>query len=184
MSELIGFQEQMTWMGEEVLTLAEVWPEQPRAMIVGLNPAPRSVEAGHYYQGKSGQRQLLRLVSAGLLTTPNGSYFEESALAAGVGFTDIVRRPTTAESGVTKAEIAHGSNLLAESLAVRDVQLVICVFRHPVQALLGSSGTPRNPESAHLLGRAGVQNARTIPGSTLRGGDYEPVARGSLSASL
>lgn len=140
-------------MGEEVLTIAEVWPEQPRAMIVGLNPAPASVEAGHYYQGRSGQRQLHRLVSAGLVAPPNGTFFEESALAAGVGFTDIVRRPTTAENGVSKAEIRHGSTLLAESLAAHDVQLVICVFRHPVQALLGSSGTP------------GLQNQRTSWGA-------------------
>ena len=117
MNELIGYQERITWMGQGVLTLAEVWPDRPRAMIVGLNPAPVSVEAGHYYQGKSGQRQLHRLVSAGLLSPPSGSYFEESALAAGVGFTDIVRRPTTGEAGVSKAEIAHGSTLLTESLA-------------------------------------------------------------------
>lgn len=31
-------------------------------MIVGLNPAPRSVAAGHYYQGPVGQQQITRLV--------------------------------------------------------------------------------------------------------------------------
>lgn len=46
-----------------------VWSEHPRAMIVGLNPAQASVEAGPYYQGKSGQRQLHRLVSAEVLAT-------------------------------------------------------------------------------------------------------------------
>ena len=68
--DLTAYQTQTEWMGEPVLTLAALWPEQPRAMIVGLNPAPASVEVGHYYQGRSGQRQLLRLADAGLFEGP------------------------------------------------------------------------------------------------------------------
>lgn len=142
MSELIGYQERSTWMDEEILTLADIWPESPTAMIVGLNPAPPSVEAGHYYQGRAGQGQLRKLAAAGLFALPTGRQFEEEALAAGVGFTDIVKRPTTGEDGVTKAEIAHGSQLLAEKLSARDVKLIVCVFRHPVKALLGIDGAP------------------------------------------
>ena len=108
-------------MGAEILTLADIWPQQPRAMIVGLNPAPTSVEAGHYYQGRAGQGQLRKLASAGLFELPSGRHFEKAALAAGVGFTDIVKRPTTGEDGVTKAEITHGSQLLTEALSARNV---------------------------------------------------------------
>lgn len=43
------FQTRIEWMGESVLTLEDVWPNRPRGMIVRLNPAPASVEAGHYY---------------------------------------------------------------------------------------------------------------------------------------
>lgn len=142
MRDLIGYQERTNWMGEETLTLADIWPDQPRAMIVGLNPAPPSVEAGHYYQGRSGQGQLRKLAAAGLFETPAGRHFEEAALAARVGFTDIVKRPTTGEDGVSKAEIAHGSGLLAEALSTRGINLVVCVFRHPVKALLGDEGSP------------------------------------------
>lgn len=35
MTDLIGYQERVDWMGMEVLTLAEIWPSRPRAMIVG-----------------------------------------------------------------------------------------------------------------------------------------------------
>ena len=52
-------QAKVEWMGTPVLTLRDLWPEQPRAVIVGLNPSLRSVEVGHYYQGRLGQRQLL-----------------------------------------------------------------------------------------------------------------------------
>lgn len=153
MSAIIGFQERTTWMGEEVLTLRDVWPEQPRAMIVGLNPAPSSVAVGHYYQGQVGQTQLRRLAAAGLFVAPTGRYFEEAALASGVGLTDIVKRPSRGEGGVRPDEIRHGSAALAEKLGTAAVELVVCVFRHPVKALLGDEGSP------------GIQDTRTSWGA-------------------
>lgn len=48
-------------LGEPVLTLEDIWPARPRGVSVGPNPTPTSVAAGHYHQGRSGQRQLLRL---------------------------------------------------------------------------------------------------------------------------
>jgi double-stranded uracil-DNA glycosylase len=139
---MIGYQTSEDWMGEQVHTLADIWPDAPRAMIVGLNPAPTSVAAGHYYQGASGRRQLLRLAAARVFSAPDDGRFEAPALAAGVGFTDIVKRPTTGESGVSAAEIQHGRKILVHELASRRVPLVICVFRHPVAALLGTEGRP------------------------------------------
>jgi TDG/mug DNA glycosylase family protein len=132
-------------MGESVLTLADVWPEeQPLAMIVGLNPAPRSVDLAHYYQGRSGQRQLLRLADAGLFRRPEpgSTYFEPAALEAGVGFTDVVKRPTRSEKDVRLEEVEFGRQALSRELGAHGVPLVICVFRHPVTALLGTSGAP------------------------------------------
>lgn len=129
-------------MGADLLTLADIWPDNPRAMIVGLNPSPVSVAAGHYYQGRSGQRQLRRLVEAGVIEPPHGSTFEEAALAAGIGFTDIVKRPTARENGVRRTEIEQGRRALREKLSAAEIPVVICVFRHPVKALLGTYGTP------------------------------------------
>ncbi|PTL71767.1 hypothetical protein C1I63_02180 [Rathayibacter caricis DSM 15933] len=139
---LLGYQSVQEWLGEEVLTLADVWPESLRAVVVGLNPAPASVDAGHYYQGKTGQRQLGRLVDAGVMSRPPARHFEEVALAAGIGFTDVVKRPTRSEGGVGAIEIEYGRRTLNDKLAALDVPLVICVFRHPVGALLGDEGRP------------------------------------------
>lgn len=142
-AELVAYQEIVEWMGAPVLTLADLWPsESARAMIVGLNPAPKSVDAGHYYQGKAGQTQLNRLVGAGLFAAPVESrFFEQRALAAGVGFADLVRRPTSGEDGVSSRELEHGRDDLTRKLRERAVPLVVCVFRHPVTALLGTPGT-------------------------------------------
>ena len=140
MDKLIGYQAREHWMGHEVLTLADVWPAEPRAMIVGLNPAPSSVEVGHYYQGQVGQSQLRKLAAAGLFGAPSGRHFEKAALAARVGFTDIVKRPSRGEGDVGADEIRYGSAQLTDNLRARGVGLIVCVFRHPVKVLLGSEG--------------------------------------------
>lgn len=150
---LQGHQEQTTWMGEDVLTLAELWPERPRAMVIGLNPAPVSVAAGHYYQGRVGRTQMKRLAAAGLFAWPADGKFEANALSGGVGFADLVRRPTVGEDDVSAAELAHGRTHLEDRLSEAGAPLVICVFRHPVKALLGVEGAP------------GLQSRRTKSGS-------------------
>jgi len=142
MTDLIGYQAREDWMGADVLTLADVWPAEAQAMIVGLNPAPASVAAGHYYQGQVGQTQLRRLASAGLFRHTSGRWFEEAAAESGVGFTDIVKRASRGEKDVHPDEIRHGSALLTEKLGSRNVELVVCVFRHPVKVLLGREGKP------------------------------------------
>jgi TDG/mug DNA glycosylase family protein len=129
-------------MGAEVLTLAEVWPKMPLAMIVGLNPVPSSVAAGHYYQGHVVRRQLMRLVGIGAMAAPTGTHFEQVAADAGIGFTDLVRRPSVGEKDVKSRELADGRAKLESSLANRSVPLIVCIFRHPVRALLCSDGAP------------------------------------------
>jgi len=42
-------------MGQKVETLADLLQPGLRAVVVGINPAPTSVAAGHYYHGASGQ---------------------------------------------------------------------------------------------------------------------------------
>ena len=81
------------WMGQKVETLADLLQPGLRAVVVGINPAPTSVAAGHYYHGASGQTFFARLVRIRLL--PDGEGFEDDrAFAAGIGFTDVVKRPT------------------------------------------------------------------------------------------
>lgn len=166
MGDLVGYQEHGEHDGQAFVTLADVWPPVVRAAIVGLNPAPRSVAAGHYYQGRAGQRQIARLVAAGLLGDPDGPHIEAAALAAGVALTDLVKRPTTGEGGLSAAEIAAGREHLVRALAARGVPLVVCVFRHPVRALLGTYGVP------------GFQAERTSWGARVfrMPGPFAPVA--------
>jgi TDG/mug DNA glycosylase family protein len=167
MTALTGYQSYEEWKGTRVLSLRDVWPEHPRAAIVGINPSPGSVAAGHYFQGPVGRRQLRRIADALGWDVPDNGYFEEAGLAQGVGFTDMVKRPTPREVGVSAAELAHGRDLLAIKLASRHVRLVIAVYRQPVLALLGAEGKP------------GVQPTRTSWGAQVfrMPGPFETPAR-------
>ena len=49
------------WMGQPVETLEDLLRPGLRAVCIGINPAPTSVRAGHYYQGRLGQQFYERL---------------------------------------------------------------------------------------------------------------------------
>ncbi|MGC3994058.1 MAG: hypothetical protein QM779_08140 [Propionicimonas sp.] len=139
MRELIGFQASIEWLGERVLSLRDVWPEgRLRAVVVGLGQSPLSVEAGHRYQG--GQDvNMRRLARAGLFAETDGGIWEPTALDAGVGFTDLVRRPI---GPVSMADLRHGAPLLRATLAAREPDLTICMSKEPAVAIFGEEYPP------------------------------------------
>lgn len=140
---LRGHQAWVEWRGATHLTLASLWPDRPRAVVVGLAPVPCSVEAGHYFQGQVGRRQLERLAATGLFPPPTeGRHHDDGALAAGVGFTNVVRRPASGRDGVTPEEVEHGRREVLREVVDREVELVVCLTRLPVRALLGREGSP------------------------------------------
>lgn len=119
-------------------TLADLWPEEPRAVIVGLNPSPVSVEAGHYYQGPVGRRQMSRLRDAGLFgPVEDIRRADDVAFAQGIAFTDVVKTPSSRATGLSRAEIAAARGPLVEKLRARRVPLVVSVFSYAADALVG-----------------------------------------------
>jgi TDG/mug DNA glycosylase family protein len=125
------------WMGEQVETLADLLPSRPRAVCVGVNPAPPSVAVGHYFQGRQGQRFFDRLRQAGALPTVNDGFEDDAAFAAGIGFTDLVKRPTARASEVTRAEREHGATILSEKLSHLHVPVLIFPFKDAAAHLVG-----------------------------------------------
>ncbi len=125
------------WMGEDVLTLADLLQVDLHAVVVGINPSPVSVAAGHYYQGPVGQRFLGRLVTSGVLDLSGEGFEDDRACAQGVGFTDAVKRPTARAAGLRAGELEHGRELLEARLAAIDVPRVIFTFKKAATTLLG-----------------------------------------------
>ncbi|MBM7766711.1 uracil-DNA glycosylase family protein [Glutamicibacter nicotianae] len=133
---LIGHQERLP---DGQLTLADLWPEEEtKIVIAGLNPAPPSVAAGHYYQGRNGKQMLSRVASA--MFNPKclqGKHLDDALVAMGIGFTDLVKAPTVGEKDVSERQLVESLPELEQKLAERDVRLVISIYRHAGLRLLG-----------------------------------------------
>ncbi|HVV76402.1 MAG TPA: uracil-DNA glycosylase family protein [Mycobacteriales bacterium] len=124
-------------MGAEVLTLADLIPRSPKAVVVGINPAPPSVAVGHYYQGTQGRRLMKRLLQAGLFSCPPGEWHDDAACGAGIGFTDVVKRPTRGSSEVTSGEFDFGRDELRRKLEEANAPFVIFAFKEAAKRLFG-----------------------------------------------
>jgi len=125
------------WLHDEVETLADLLRPGLRAVCVGINPAPGSVRAGHYYQGNLGQKFFGRLQQAGAVPPGRGGWQDDEAFAAGVGFTDIVKRPTRRAAEVRLEELEHGQGLLEAKLQQHGPPLVIFTFKQVARKLFG-----------------------------------------------
>lgn len=125
------------WMGATVETLEDLLPESPRAVIVGVNPAPTSVQAGHYYQGQLGQRLWQRLTRSGLLSIAADQWEDDAAVSARFGLTDVVQRPTPSADDLLPGEREHGAALLREKLCAVGPAAVIFTFKDAATAMVG-----------------------------------------------
>jgi TDG/mug DNA glycosylase family protein len=155
-------------MGEPIETLEDLLRPGLDAVCVGINPTPTSVAAGHYYQGGAGRRVLARLRDAGAIPPVDKDQFDDdSAFAAGVGFTDVVKRPTSNARQLRRAEFDYGRGLLAEKLDAVEPKVVIITFREAAVRLFGKG---------------------TVPGVTLAGADVfvmpGPYERSATAARL
>jgi TDG/mug DNA glycosylase family protein len=103
-----------------------------KAVIVGINPSPVSVSAGHYYQGALGQRLWSRLQAFGILKGLVPGREDEGAVAQGIGFTDLLKRPTARAAELSASELAEGTAglvaRLKEAFPVRDLEKPIILF--------------------------------------------------------
>ena len=122
--------------GEEIDTLAERLRPGLRAIILGINPSPVSVLAGHYYQGRLGKLLWKRLVRQGILRDLPVGKEDDAAFAQGFGFADLIRRPTSTSAELSRSEIAAAVPGLVERLRPyrNDDPLILYVFKAAEQA--------------------------------------------------
>lgn len=132
-----GHRVTVEWMGEQVVTLDDLLRPGLLAVVVGINPALPSVAAGHYWQGRLGQTLWRRLRTVRLLPARFEGYQDDAAFTAGVGFTDVVKRPTRSAADLRPGELEHGRAALEEKLTDAAVPLVIFAFKKAATTLLG-----------------------------------------------
>jgi hypothetical protein len=118
-------------------TLPDIPPRPGGVLLVGINPAPPSVAAGHYYQGRIGQRLWRRLERLGLLKAPVPGAEDEAFARAGHGLTDLVKRPTVSSAELEEAELREGADELRQKINQWQPGLILFAFKEPARRLLG-----------------------------------------------
>ena len=134
---MAGHSGSVEWMGVEVETLLALIPAEPRILCVGINPAPVSVAAGHYFQGRQGQRFFARLAQAGVLRLAGEGFEDVAPVAAGIGFTDGDKRPTGRADEVASDELRHGRQNLEPKLNALGCPPLVFPFKGAAVALVG-----------------------------------------------
>ncbi len=66
-----------------------------------------------------------------------GEHEDDAAFGAGIGFTDIVKRPTRSAKDVQPAEFSHGRDLLEAKLDQFRPRLLIFTFKKTAEILFG-----------------------------------------------
>ena len=84
-------------------------------VFIGLNPSTISVKAGHYFANPR-NRFWQAFNTSGLVDEELGPEQDSILLEHGIGFTDVVKRPTSQGSGLTAADYREWAPRLKEKL--------------------------------------------------------------------
>ncbi len=99
----------------ELDTLTDYLEEGLDLVFVGLNPSSFSVEKGHYFANPR-NRFWAALNRSGLVSEALSPERDTELLRHGIGFTDVVKRPTPQASGLTAADYRRWSPVLRDKL--------------------------------------------------------------------
>jgi TDG/mug DNA glycosylase family protein len=105
------------------VTLPDLLRDGLDVVFVGINPSVYSAERGHYFARGSNRfwpcisrSSLTRAARRGLGVAALGPEYDAALLDYGIGFTDLVKRPTPKASDLTSAELAAGVEHLLEKI--------------------------------------------------------------------
>lgn len=129
-------------MGGEVDTLPDYLRPGLDIVFVGINPGLTSAKAGHYFFNPR-NRFWAAFNAAGLAPEPLGPETDSRALHYGIGFTDVVKRPTRQMSELRAADYRDGASMLRKKLLACG-PLVVCFngltgFKHYARYTGGSA---------------------------------------------
>lgn len=130
---------------EEPSSLPDIPPKPGGVLVIGINPAPVSVAAGHYYQGRLGRRLWSRLGRLGLLQDAIPGMEDEAFTRAGNGLTDLVKRPTRRAAELTTDELREGVEDLKKKITQWKPGLILFPFKKVAEVVFGDKNLQPGP---------------------------------------
>ena len=140
-----------------VNTLPDYLAPDLDVVFVGINPGAYSAEVGHYFATPS-NRFWTAVNRSGLFPEPLTARDDHRALDFGVGFTDVVKRPSSSASKLRVADYRRWAPVLREKLE-RLAPLIVCFH-----GVTGYRGYLEHAEGIDDRPRLGLQD-RTIGAS-------------------
>lgn len=122
----------------EHFTLADILPERGNLdiLFIAKTPAPRSVDAGHYFQGKQGTMLWNRLSEYNILKVPQGEFADNYLLANNYGITDIVKVPRSYGNEPSEDEYKQGLNRIIDSINKFKPKVIIFIYKRVLDKII------------------------------------------------
>ena len=121
--------------------IPDIIREDLKILFVGFNPSIRSGETGHHYANPNNRFWKI-LFEAGLTPRKYNPDEDETLLADGYGFTNIVARPTKAADEITKEEYQDGKIELRRKIETFSPQVVCFVGKGVYLQYSGRKSAP------------------------------------------
>lgn len=157
--------------GGTLLPLPDLLQPNLRLVFVGINPGVRSAQVGHYFAAPT--NRFWRAANAARIFDPAlGPESDREALAQGIGFTDIVKRPSARAAEIRTSEFREGAHLLeARLLAVQPAAVCfngMTAYRNflkytkntDVDGIFGAQTEPIGDATAFVVPSPSPANAR------------------------
>lgn len=136
-------------------------------VFVGINPSIYSAEKGHYY-ARPGNLFWRALHESGIVDRPVGPEEDSDLLELGIGFTDMVKRPTSSADEIDANEFADGA---------RDIVRKINEYRPKVVCFNGLAGYRSSFDSKASPGlqamMIGGSRVFVLPSTSRRNAHYQ-----------
>ena len=117
--------------GKTYDTLEDILPSDSLKLdmlIIGKVPAPESVKAGHYFQGRQGKTMWNKLTSYEILKK-NTLYHDDSLLHSKIGITDIVKVPREYGNEPSSSEYSEGKKRIISIIDKYKPKVVFFVYK-------------------------------------------------------
>jgi mismatch-specific thymine-DNA glycosylase len=125
------FKTKITVNGKSHDTLADILPDsgQLKILFIAKTPAPVSVDAGHYFQGRQGKMFWNKLADYGILNVPSGRFEDEYLTINNYGLTDIVKVPRNYGNEPSDEEYKNGVQRILNLIEKRKPKVIVFVYK-------------------------------------------------------
>lgn len=112
-------------------TLKDILPKSNNLdiLFIAKTPALKSVQKGHYFQGRQGTSFWNKLIEYDILKVKKASYPDDNLIEHNYGITDIVKIPRNYGNEPTKNEYKDGLTRILSIIKIKKPKIIVFVYK-------------------------------------------------------